>query len=260
MNSNPTRPLIAVDVGNSALKVAVFAATEAVALTRPLQVARAPHVAPLGRLANQLPPAPCHWCVISVQRPMEARLAAWVRAHRPHDDYSLLTVHDFPLQVQVELPERVGLDRLAAAVAANQLRCHGQPAIVIDVGTAITVDLLDSEGAFRGGAILPGPAVAAAALAMRTDALPHVDDVDLARLPTPIGKSTTAAIRSGVAWGTVGAVKELVFQMTRQLPATPHLFCTGGGGAVIAEQLGADAQYDPVLVLRGVAFAHTAET
>ena len=86
-----------------------------------------------------------------------------------------LTYRDVPLTIRVEEPARVGIDRLLAALAADRLRQRDRAAIVVDLGTAITVDLVEADGAFAGGAILPGIATSARALAEQTDALPQVD-------------------------------------------------------------------------------------
>ena len=68
-----------------------------------------------------------------------------------------------PLVIRLPRPDMVGVDRLLDALATNRLRPPGRPAIVIDVGTAITVDLLSAEGFFMGGSILPGIAMSARA-------------------------------------------------------------------------------------------------
>lgn len=255
MKQQSARPLIAVDIGNSALKAAVFPATRGSKLPRAKREVRLNHRRPLADLTPHLPPPPSDWAVIRVHGAAERKLTQWVQRQRPQDHYRRLHGSDFPVVLNVANPDRVGVDRVAAAVAANQLRCQGQPAIVIDVGTAITVDLLDGDGQFCGGAILPGVQTAAISLNANTDALPMVPDIDLEQLPAAAGRTTDAAIRAGVVWGAIGGVRELVAQMSRQLPATPHLFCTGGGGAGMARQLGSDAQYDANLVLRGIAHA-----
>jgi type III pantothenate kinase len=154
-------------------------------------------------------------------------------------------------------PARVGIDRLLAALAADRLRRPDRAAIVVDLGTAITVDLLDADGAFRGGAILPGIAMSAAALAEHTDALPRVAMEQLERPPAAVGASTVPAIESGLYWGAVGAVRELIGQMSSDLDASPDVFLTGGASEHVAEILAANAMFEvhhvPHLVLSGIA-------
>jgi type III pantothenate kinase len=144
---------------------------------------------------------------------------------------------------------------LLAVVAANRLRTPDRPAIVVDLGTAITVDLVEADGAFAGGAILPGIGMAARALADQTDALPHVVLTHAETPPSPLGKSTKAAIEAGLYWGAVGAVGELVSQLTERLQTQPDLFITGGASRTIADSMKGDArvQYVPHLVLAGIA-------
>ncbi len=253
MKQQSTSNVVAVDIGNSSLKAALFA-VDAGPQPHPEFTVRIPNGAPVSTLAAKLPATACHWAVVSVNRTVETTLATWVRTQRPGDYYQLLQTADFPLRIAVEFPERVGNDRLAAAVAANQLRCHAQPAIVIDSGTAITVDLVDVAGTFCGGVILAGPAIAAAALATHTDALPLVRDFGFESPPAPVGRSTEEAIRSGLVWGTIGALKELVARFSAGLAAVPHVFCTGPGAESLVEHLGSEAQYDPLLVFRGIIY------
>ena len=201
----------------------------------------------------QLPATPLRWFVVSVNRTIEAQFSAWIRVHRPADTYTLLQYQHFPLEIDVRAPERVGTDRLAAAVAANELRTPQRSAIVVDAGTAVTVDLMTSDGVFRGGAILPGIQTAAQGLASATDALPLLENLDLSSVPAPIGKSTQDAMRSGIVWGCVGAVRELIAQMSAGLSHVPNVFCTGGDGMHLARLIDRDMKFDPNLVLRGIA-------
>ncbi|RMF89255.1 MAG: type III pantothenate kinase, partial [Planctomycetota bacterium] len=115
------------------------------------------------------------WYIGSVNRPATTRLLEWQRTHRPQDRVVLLTYEDVPLDVRVPDPDMVGIDRLLDAAAADRLRREGSPAVVVDLGTAITVDLVSADGGFLGGAILPGLAMAARALHDYTDLLPLID-------------------------------------------------------------------------------------
>ncbi|MFV0446071.1 MAG: type III pantothenate kinase [Planctomycetaceae bacterium] len=117
----------------------------------------------------------------------------------------------FPLRMRVDFPEKVGIDRLLNAIAANQLRRAGQAAVVVSSGTATTVDYVAPDGSFCGGAILPGFELSARALHEYTALLPLIPlDVVLQEPPDELGRNTEAALRSGLYWGHVGAVRELV--------------------------------------------------
>ncbi len=101
------------------------------------------------------------------------------------------------------------------------------------MGTAITVDLVSADGAFLGGAILPGIAMSARALHEFTDLLPLVDLAELAAPPPALGTETEAALRAGLFWGAVGGVRELMGQLAG--PERPQVILTGGASAAVAE-------------------------
>jgi len=201
------------------------------------------------------------WLVASVHRGAADRLVAamttWASQARVECSIRRLTYRDVPLAIDVDEPARVGIDRLLAAFAADRLRLRDRAAIVVDLGTAITVDLLDEGGAFRGGAILPGIALSARALQEHTDALPRVALDRLEAPPAPIGKSTGPAIESGLYWGAVGAIRELISQMSVGLTAAPDVFLTGGASSHVGELLAVNSSHTihhlPHLVLSGIA-------
>ncbi|MEO1497164.1 MAG: type III pantothenate kinase [Planctomycetota bacterium] len=170
----------------------------------------------------------------------------------------MLTARDTPIEVHLDEPERVGIDRLVAAAAANRLRREATPAIVIDIGTAITVDLLSGDGAFQGGAILPGPTLAGNALAERTALLPEVHPGELDASPDAVGVDTETAMLAGLFWATVGALRELIARQRDRLTKAPQVFLTGGASPAFARLIGgADytVRYVPDLTLSGVALA-----
>ncbi|HEV3417243.1 MAG TPA: type III pantothenate kinase [Pirellulales bacterium] len=257
-------PLIAIDIGNSRIKLGLFdQAVEPDRVPLPSRVLDLPVDRWEGtQLAAWLPAAPDwpEWRVASVNRPAAARLLEWIErecrtpAGTP-PAARLLTVADLPLTVQLEHPERVGIDRLAAAVAVNRLRSPNRPAIVVDTGSAVTVDLIAADGVFRGGAIFPGIDMSARALHEFTDLLPLVSLSDLAAPPAALGISTVTAIRSGLFWGVVGAVRELTGRLATGLEQPPELFLTGGAAAHLVRPLGLEARYEPHLVLSGIAMA-----
>ena len=255
MNALLDERLLAVDIGNHHIKLGLMAADSAAGWPEPNAVFKvASDEAPAG-LAGQLPSQRLVWCVATVHREAERRLAEWVSEQRPGDRYRLLQNQSLPITIRVEQPDRVGADRLLAAVAVNALRTADRPAIVIDAGTAITVDLVSADGAFQGGVILPGFSLVAPALARDTDLLPLVAGSLHDPAPAVVGKSTAGAIRSGLYWGSVGAVCEVVRRITRELEQEPQLFVAGGDAAKLAPYLPASARVVPELVLAGIALA-----
>lgn len=262
---------VAGDVGNTAVKVGVFDDGTPRDDARSEDAVRAILPEPLrtmvldnarsswDELTAWLPPVPALWRVCSVQRHVSEQLRQWVATHRPGDEFQILTRADFAIDVDVLHPDRVGTDRLAAAHAANRGRDPRRAAIVVDSGSAITVDLVTADGVFRGGVILPGPRMAARALAKDTDVLPLVELV--VESPPPIvGKSTEAAIRAGLFWGMVGAVREVVKQLSATLDRPPQLFLSGGEvralvGRLVPEAMRHEVIHVPSLVLAGIALA-----
>ncbi len=208
------------------------------------------------------------WWIGSVNRKSTTILLDWLRVARTQDRIVLLGSADLPLTCRLPEPDRIGVDRLLDAVAANALRPPGCAAVVVDVGTAITVDLVAPDGTFCGGAIVPGIAMSARALHQFTDLLPLVDMNELRRPPPAVGTSTVEAIRGGLYWCAVGTIRELVARMTAELPlgsgsgdtVVPQIYLTGGAGAAVAGLLGPGARFVPHLTLTGIALTARAYT
>jgi type III pantothenate kinase len=158
------------------------------------------------------------------------------------------------IRIDVEAPQRVGWDRLLNAIAAQQIRDPRQAAVIVDSGTAVTVDFLDPSGAFRGGAILPGIGMSARALNQYTALLPLIPAPDVtATIPAPIGRNTIPAMRSGLYWGHVGAVRELVTRMVAEAPGA-MVIVTGGAGDAVIPHLNS-VRVEPHLPLQGLVLA-----
>jgi len=161
-----------------------------------------------------------------------------------------------PIQIDVDFPEKVGLDRLLNAVAANHIRPADTPVVIVDTGTAVTVDYVSATGEFGGGAILPGVDLSALALHQYTALLPRIPAVELmGDVPDPVGRNTRDAIRSGLFWGHVGAIQELVERIGERSLEPPLLLLTGGAAALLAPCLRANAQWESHLPLKGLAVA-----
>jgi type III pantothenate kinase len=271
MRNSPNTNVIAVDIGNSRMKVGRYAPGASVDVGLPipeatfdLTIDHATGEFDTGRFdawCDDQVRDGAQWLVASVHRGatdrFEAHALEWAKRSGADSSVRRVTYRDVPLAIRVDEPARVGIDRLVAAYAANRLRRRDRAAVVVDLGTAITVDLLDADGAFCGGAILPGIALSARALAEHTDALPRIDLDHLEKPPAAVGKSTVRAIEAGLYWGAVGSVRELIAQMTSELTAAPDVFLTGGASPHVAELLAANAEYEvrhvPHLVLSGIA-------
>src|ERR671917_2357032 len=127
--------------------------------------------------------------------------------------YQVTAMMQTGLKNHYDDPGAVGADRIVNAVAAG--RYYGFPVIIVDFGTATTVCAVDEEGAYRGGAILPGLYVSLEALVSKTAKLPGVD---LEEEPLrAIGTNTPDSIRSGFIYGYAGAVDALIRRMSEEL-------------------------------------------
>jgi type III pantothenate kinase len=259
----PQVPLVAVDIGNSRIKLGLFNAADSCCheLPQPLNMQSVAPNLPANEIARWLPPqlTDAAWVIASVQRATSKRLVGLLQQHGVAR-VTQLTAANLPLTVALPEPDRVGIDRLASAAAANRLREAGRGAIVIDLGSAITVDAVDARGQFLGGAILPGIGMSARALHQFTDLLPLSEMTELREAPPPLGTNTTSALRSGLFWGAVGAIRELVARLSVNLPS-PQLFLTGGAAPSVVSYLsapdGSCPLYVPHLTLSGIVLAKT---
>ncbi len=268
--------LLAIDVGNSQVKLGWFFLNQV--CTSEVKRSELPIAAPqlaspdemfsfahlgsscdefsgqVGEWLDQLPVSKPRCCLASVH----AGAAKWVGellALHLSSKPQVLTAAELPIKIRVDEPEKVGVDRLLTAVAANRVRERGRPAIVVSLGTACTVNLIAADGAFEGGAILPGIAMSARALHTGTSALPLVASDAIDAPIDGIGKSTRAAISSGLIWGAVGAVHELIDRMAQSLDPPPQLFVTGGDAPRLASLLmgpEGPARSIPHMVLAGI--------
>jgi len=161
---------------------------------------------------------------------------------------------DLPLTIRLAEPQKVGIDRLAAAAAACLVKSAGRSAIIVDCGTAATVDMLSADGEFLGGAILPGPALLAKALAEGTSRLPEVLSLEHGGPPPMPGRSTQEAIAAGIGWGMQGAVVKLVLEAQRAFNGEAEVILTGGWRGAVRDVLPGAIDL-PDLVLTGIALA-----
>ena len=192
-----------------------------------------------------------HWIVSSVQRTTEAHLRRCAQ-RLGADDYWLVAHGDLDLSVEVDYPERVGIDRLLAAQAALE---HSpiRPLIVIQAGSAITVDYVQAPRRYCGGAIMPGVPMMLRLLSRAADLLPEVAADELLELPDLPGRNTAAAMSAGACSAVVGGVQHLIARY-RQLSSAPiPVVLSGGDGPRLAPHLAGPTLTVDHLVLRGLA-------
>jgi type III pantothenate kinase len=155
-----------------------------------------------------------------------------------------------PVRVQVDRPEQVGVDRLLNAIAFNSVRLSAQPGIIVDAGSAVTVDYVDQDGVFRGGAIFPGLRLMAEALHQYTAKLPLIDwKAAVAVVP---GTNTEAAIACGIQGATIGGIEHLANELLALSKQEPARFLTGGDAPLLAAQLSSSWKPWPLMTLEGL--------
>ncbi len=188
------------------------------------------------------------WIVAGVHPARRDALVDWVTP-RTDTVRVLSSPKQLPITVALELPDKVGIDRLLNAVAANRRRQGNVAAILVDAGSAVTVDYVDGAGVFRGGAIFPGFGLMARSLHDYTALLPVVelDDTVL-----PPGASTVHAIQAGVFHAVVGGIERLVNEYQHRYPTPFEVFLTGGDAAILSPRLRHHAHVWPEMTLEGI--------
>jgi len=155
------------------------------------------------------------------------------------------------VRISIDNPREVGADRVVNAAAAHRL--HGGPLIVIDFGTATTLDAVSEEGDYLGGAIAPGMGISAEALFEHAAKLPRVE---LVRPQKAIGRSSVSAMQSGIIFGYVGLIEGIVVRMRKELGGTAKVIATGGLADIICRETDVVDALEPDLTLVGLRLVH----
>lgn len=203
--------------------------------------------------------------------PAGESLAAWLGGARPHAAIGLTVVAGgldavrrelaalgvdlrivgadlaCPLPLDYETPQTLGADRWVGALAA--FRRYGA-AVVVDCGTATTVNGIDASGTFRGGPIAPSVAAMVAGMVQLTPALPMARRDAVPAMPP---RNSTAAVDSGVILGWCGAIERLVHDMILALGGDPAVVVTGGNAELLLRWGRLDCTHAPDLVHQGLA-------
>ncbi len=223
--------LLAVDVGNSRLKIGVFEAGE---LTYSRRIGREQQADWQGTFEEA-------WRRIAGRQNAEvagcssnpAAMETVARAARAASGQDIQWIGigraiDLPIAVQTASPEQTGVDRILNVAAAHEQL--GKACCVVDAGSAVTVDFCDDAGAFLGGVIAPGAAAQFRAL---HEAAPHLPEQKLEPTTAAFGTSTAEAINAGVFHGIRGLVRAVVEQHALTLDAWPEVIATGGDAHIL---------------------------
>jgi type III pantothenate kinase len=188
--------------------------------------------------------SPSHCIISSVGN----RADLYVKDIDPQTQYVVFD-HNTPVPVKnlYETPETLGMDRLAGAIGSKKFKPDGNN-LVIDCGTCITYDLIDDQNQYQGGSISPGLEIRLRALNNFTANLPLIKIEDTVEL---VGKSTKAAILSGVAHGTVCEIEGMIDKYMQQYTGLSVFLC-GGSAKYFENKIRGTIFVTPELVLYGL--------
>lgn len=150
--------------------------------------------------------------------------------------------------VLTDNPKEVGADRIANAVAAHDI-FDDQAAVVVDFGTALTIDAVSAKGDYLGGAIAPGIDTSSTALFQATA---QIRRVELVAPPAAIGKSTVTSVQSGIIYGTAALVDGLVERVSKEVGGDARVVATGGLADIVVQHCHRVERVEPNLTLIGL--------
>lgn len=244
--------LIAINVGNTRTQIGRFADGDLTATERLANSNLAPMVEQIAAWWREMPDdARAAVVMASVNDPVADHLAAAIEDQLSTEVYRIGDDVPVPIGQQLDPETITGVDRLLNAAAAfDRIK---QACIVVDAGTAVTVDFIDGQGTFHGGAIAPGATIQLKALHQHTAALPEL----AFRAPEaePFGRNTSQAMLQGVYHGIRGMVQRLVEQYAEHYGAFPMVIATGGDAQVLFEHDELVDRIVPELTLMGIAAA-----
>ncbi len=248
--------VVAVDIGNSFIKAAVLTDVQT-----PLDLQDTPVAKfELEDIGNTQwldflgsCPVETQWFLASVNQSSLDCVVQWLDDQTIPKKRTILNHQHIPLDLSAVDVEQVGVDRLLSALGAMVALANPLPVVVVDIGTAVTVDAVTAEGAFLGGVIMPGIYLSSHALANHTDRLPavEVNISDLQGLPQVIGTCTQDAIKGGLVWGLIGAIEAVVKRQQKILGSGAHLIVDGADSDLVSN-LPFDVSTMDHLCLRGI--------
>jgi type III pantothenate kinase len=153
----------------------------------------------------------------------------------------------YPIKINYDNPEEVGADRIVNSVAA--LKLVNPPVVVIDLGTAITFDVINEKGEYEGGLIFPGIDSSISALVSKTAKLPKVN---IKETVSVVGKSTQESIQSGIFYGYISLIEGVINKIKIELKKEPNIILTGGHSEIITKKLNLKHKVEKELIMLGI--------
>ncbi|OQY29397.1 MAG: pantothenate kinase [Candidatus Cloacimonetes bacterium 4572_55] len=242
--------IMAIDVGNSNITVGIFKGDELIDQWR-LRT-RLYTADELGLLFYQLTrvnhieiPDRIIICSVSprVTLMLKMGLSRYLTGNIEIVDYR----SDMGISISYETPDTLGIDRLVNAFAAVEL--YRADCLIVDIGTATTLDTVTNQREYIGGVILPGIEMAAESLTAKTAQL---FTTELVPPPTVIGKSTRACIQSGLIFGAIDQIDGLIVRICKEWGRKPKVIATGGHARLIAKYSTTITKIEPMLTLIGL--------
>lgn len=246
---HPNR-VLTVSVGNTRTRAGIF---EGGKLVESAASVNADEPELRGLLARLMGPHASHTSVAlaSVNEPMAERVAAIVgELTRGVFPDRLGRDVAIPIQHSLDQSATVGQDRWLNAIAA--FARSKQACVIVDAGTAVTVDFIDGEGTFHGGVIFPGVRMMLRAMHEHTAALPSIDFLPPDAARGPLGKDTAHAMTLGVLAALRGGVRAQVERCADYYGAYPQVIATGGDAPLLEEEDGVIEHIVPDLTLIGL--------
>jgi type III pantothenate kinase len=189
-------------------------------------------------------------CVSSVVPPLGGQYAQLSERYLETDCLLVGPGVKTGMPIRIDTPQEVGADRLVNAVAAYEQ--VGGACVVVDFGTGINFDAVSAAGEYLGGAIAPGLEISLTALVDRAARIPQID---LVAPETAIGRSSRAAIQSGVVFGFAGLIDGVARRIEAELGSARFL-ATGGLAAAIVPFTETIEEVDDLLTLKGLRLIH----
>lgn len=185
--------------------------------------------------------------ISNVVPPSVSSLLEFCRKYLKQDPFVVDPAGDHGVCVRYTPVTDVGADRIVNAAAAFML--YGGPAVVVDLGTATTVDAISIDGEYLGGAIAPGIGISVEALFNAAARLPRIE---LVKPPTAIGTTTKTSMQAGIIYGFAGQIDAIVERFCEELGVNVKVIATGGLAEFIAPETKTIQIVNPLLMLEGL--------